>query len=148
MSTFEDRAEIRELIERFHDALNHRNFDAIGALFADDGVWEVAEPFSIRFEGRANLVGGIAESVGRLEFLFQSCAPIVVELDTATTARARTSMQEFGRLEDGSPMRVVGTYFDALRKERGTWRFSHRVFRARYADAAPLSGRLFDGAAR
>jgi ketosteroid isomerase-like protein len=146
MSHVEDRLAIRELVERFHDAVNHRDFATLGLLFTDDAVWEVAPPFDRRFAGPANIVAGVSESVGRLEFLVQSCSPIVVELQDAAHATARTSMQEFGRFRDGTSMRVAGTYFDAFRKADGTWRFSHRIFRARYAEDTPLAGRIFEDA--
>ncbi|NBD12360.1 nuclear transport factor 2 family protein [Corallococcus silvisoli] len=135
---------VREVIERFHDAVNHRDFAVIEALFASEGVWEVAPPFEHRIEGATNIAAGVAESVGKLEFLVQTCSPIVVDLTDATHASARTSMQELGRFKGGGSMRVAGTYFDTLRKDGGVWRFTHRVFRPRYADAPPLTGQFFD----
>lgn len=143
-SALEDRLQIRELVERFHDAVNHRDFAVLGSLFTDDGVWEVAPPFASRFEGPAAITAGITESVSRLEVLVQTCSPIAIDLVDASTATARTSMQELGRFEDGSTMRVAGTYFDSFRNVGGEWRFSRRVFRARYADAPPLDGRVFE----
>lgn len=144
MSQLEDRLRIREVIERFHDAVNQRDFASIGALFAADGVWEVAAPFDRRLEG-PGIAAGVAENVGRLEFLVQTCSPIVIELLDAANATARTSMQEWGRFKDGTSMRVAGTYFDTLRKDGGAWRFVHRVFHARYADDAVLTGQIFPG---
>jgi len=37
-------AEIRDLTARFSDAVNRRDPDASGDLFADDGAWEIGEP--------------------------------------------------------------------------------------------------------
>lgn len=37
-------AEIRELAARFSDAVNRRDPDAFGDLFADDDAWEIGEP--------------------------------------------------------------------------------------------------------
>ncbi len=79
MSDFKDRVEIQELIHRYHDAINHRDFTALEALFTEDAVWEVSA-FSLRYEGRANIVAGLSEGVRSLELLVQSCSPIVVEL--------------------------------------------------------------------
>ncbi|MFT4267129.1 MAG: nuclear transport factor 2 family protein [Xenophilus sp.] len=135
----EDRLQIRELIERFHDAVNHGEPERLGLLFAPDAIWEVAPPFQHRFEGPENIVAGISETVGKLDFLFQTCSPIVIDLQ-GNVATARTSMQEFGRFKDGGAMRVAGTYFDAFQKKAGVWRFTRRTFRARYADDAPLPG--------
>ncbi|MFB1484920.1 nuclear transport factor 2 family protein [Corallococcus sp. RDP092CA] len=135
---------VREVIERFHDAVNHRDFAAIEPLFAADGVWVVAPPFDRHIEGAANIASGVAESVGKLELLIQTCSPIIVDLTDETHATVRTSMQEVGRFKGGGSMRVAGTYFDTLHKDGGVWRFTHRVFRPRYADAPPLTGQLFD----
>src|SRR5258708_38919278 len=41
-------AEIRDLAARFSDAVNRRDPDAFGDLLADDGVWEIGEPFPSR----------------------------------------------------------------------------------------------------
>jgi len=49
-------AEIRGLAARFSDAVNRRDFDAFGDLFADDGIWEIGEPFPRRAAGRQNVV--------------------------------------------------------------------------------------------
>lgn len=144
LTAFVDRGEIRELIERAHDAVNHRDFEALGALYTEDGVWEVAPPFNRHFIGPRDISAGIAESVGRLEVLVQSCSSIVIDLQDATHATARTSMAEFGRFRDGKSMNVAGTYFETLRKVDGKWRFAHRVFRVRYADDLPVPGQVFE----
>lgn len=141
MTDVADRVEIRDLVERFHDAVNHRDFHVVRGLFTVDAVWEVAPPFDRRFVGPEAIEAGIGESVGRLEFLVQTCSPSVVDIQ-GDEARGRTSMQEFGRFRDGASMRVAGTYFDTFRKVDGRWRFSHRIFRARYADDTALGGRL------
>jgi hypothetical protein len=45
-------AEIRDLAARFSDAVNRRDFDAFGDLFAGDGIWETGSP------SRAGRLGG------------------------------------------------------------------------------------------
>ncbi|NRD43550.1 nuclear transport factor 2 family protein [Corallococcus exiguus] len=139
-----DTSEIRETIERFHDAVNQRNPQAIGGLFTADGVWEVAPPFEHRFIGPEAIAAGLAGTIGRTVVLVQTCAPIVIERIDARYAKARTSMQEWGRFEDGSSMRVAGTYFDELvNTGDGRWRFTHRCFVAHYADTEPVPGTVF-----
>jgi ketosteroid isomerase-like protein len=48
-------AEIRDLAARFSDAVNRRDPDAFGDLFADDGIREIGEPFPSRAAGRQNV---------------------------------------------------------------------------------------------
>lgn len=138
------RVDIRDLIERFHDAVNHRDYGVFAGLFAEDAVWEVAPPFELRYEGKAAITEGVTGSVEKLEFLIQSCSAIAIRIEDGTNASARTSMQEFGRFRDGNSMRVAGTYFDRFRKdEQGRWHFVHRLFRAQYAENTPLTGHVF-----
>ncbi|RKI01219.1 hypothetical protein D7Y04_11750 [Corallococcus sp. AB038B] len=69
---------------------------------------------------------------------------IQIERIDARHAKARTSMQEWGRFEDGSSMRVAGTYFNELvNTGDGRWRFTHRRFVAHYADTEPVPGTVF-----
>jgi ketosteroid isomerase-like protein len=37
-------ADIRDLTARFSDAVNRRDFNAFGDLFADDDAWEIGNP--------------------------------------------------------------------------------------------------------
>ncbi len=136
----EDKSTIREVIERYHDGVNRRRPNDIAALFTAGGVWEVAPPFDRRLVGRDAIEEGLTGTIGATEVLVQSIGPVVVELVDARHAVARTSMQEFGRLRDGTSMHVAGTYFDALEKN-GTWRFTHRRFVASYADDLPVPGK-------
>ena len=59
MSDTEDRLAIRELIERYSDALNRRDFAVLAGLFTPDARWSADPPFDIAFEGEA-----IAPSIG------------------------------------------------------------------------------------
>ena len=45
-------ADIRDLTARFSDAVNRCDPDAFGDLFADDGAWEIGEPFPSGAAGR------------------------------------------------------------------------------------------------
>jgi len=46
-----DRYAIRELLDRFSDAVNHRDWRAVMALFAKDIVWERLPPTPWKLEG-------------------------------------------------------------------------------------------------
>jgi uncharacterized protein (TIGR02246 family) len=62
-------AEIRDLAARFSDAVNRRDPDAFGDLFADDGVWAIGEPFPSRAAGRQNVTTMFKNLGGALGFL-------------------------------------------------------------------------------
>ncbi|MBU8900687.1 nuclear transport factor 2 family protein [Corallococcus sp. M34] len=140
---------VRETIERFHDAVNRRDAARCAELFGAQGVWEVAPPFEHRFEGRAAIEKGITGTLGATVFLVQSTGPIVVDLVSEKRAKARTSLQEFGRFVDGASMRATGTYYDELeRQDDGTWRFLHRRFEVSYHEDSPLPGVVLHPAER
>ena len=56
-------ADICDLTARFSDAVNRRDFNAFGDLFADNGAWEIGEPFPSRAAGRQRADGYRAESL-------------------------------------------------------------------------------------
>jgi uncharacterized protein (TIGR02246 family) len=60
IALLEDREEIRDLIERYAEAADHRNDpELMYALFAEDAVWEA--PGFGRFEGRPAILNGLSE---------------------------------------------------------------------------------------
>lgn len=140
------RLEIRELIDRYNDAINHRNWTNLRALFAADAVWEVAPPIDLKFQTADKIAAGIEWSVGRLEFLVQTSSAVVIELHTPQRASARSTLIELGRPKPGGPpgMRAAGTYYDELTREGGTWRFKHRMLRVRYMDEVANPGQVFE----
>ncbi|APR82241.1 Hypothetical protein A7982_07590 [Minicystis rosea] len=135
-----DHVAIREIVARFHDAVNHRELAGIGDLFTEDAVWEVLSPYDFRLEGRAAIATGIPASVGRTEVLEQTVSTTIVHVESPERAVARSTLSEVGRFPDGRGMFVTGTYFDHLVKRDGVWRFARRTFHPRFADDRSLSG--------
>ncbi len=62
-------ADIRDLTARFSDAVNRRDFNAFGDLFADNGAWEIGEPFPSRGRRSAERHNDVQEPMGTLGFL-------------------------------------------------------------------------------
>ena len=145
---FFDRLAIRDLIDRYNDAVNHRDWAALRETFTEDAIWEVAAPVNLRFQGAGEIAGGIRGSVGRQEFLVQSSSAIVIEQTTSELASARSTMIEMGRPKEGGPgMHAAGTYYDELAKVNGKWRFKHRIFRVRYMDEIAVPGKIYENVA-
>jgi ketosteroid isomerase-like protein len=140
-----DRLAIRELIDRFSDAVNQRDFRHLQELFASDAVWEVTPPIGLRFEGAAKIADGIEWSISRQQVLVQISSGIVIELKSPQCATARSTVVEFGRpKETGVGMHSAGTYCDELAREHGEWRFQRRTLRVRYVDEVALPGQIFE----
>jgi len=134
-----DRLAIREVIERYTDALNRRDFAAMAALFTDDAGWSVDAPFNLRFEGAA-IATSIAAMIGRHAFLLQMTHAIVVDVE-GDHAVAHTTIHEVAQAADGaSGLNSFGLYHDRLVRTAEGWRFVERRFAPFYLDTAPLPG--------
>ena len=142
-----DRLAIRELIDRYNDAVNHRNWKELRELFAHDAVWEVAPPIGLHFQGSQQIADGIEWSLGRHEVLVQSSSAIVIEVQSPEQATARSTLVEFGPpKETGVGLHAAGTYYDELARENGTWRFKRRTLRVRYMDEVSIPRDVYETA--
>lgn len=131
---------VKELIDRYSDAVTRRDFECVASLFGDDAVWEAGAPFNLRLEGAA-IAQGLAAALAPFELLLQAAINSVIEVDGGL-ARARTMIYEMGRQAAGSFVQF-GIYEDVVEQSAGGWRFSLRRFHPLYRDAAPLAGAAF-----
>jgi uncharacterized protein (TIGR02246 family) len=137
-------AEIRDLAARFSDAVNRRDPDAFGDLFADDGVWEIGEPFASRAAGRQNVTTMFKNLWAPWDFFFQMTHSGVIDVAAdRQTATARWEIQEIARTPDGSQSYDnVAMYYDRLvRTPDGSWRFAERRYHYVWVSSADLGGR-------
>jgi ketosteroid isomerase-like protein len=140
-----DRLALRELVDRYHAAINQRDFAMLADVFAPDAVWEALAPVNLHFERRDPILAGLRQSVGRQEVLVQTCSGVVVTLRGATTASIHSTLMEFGRERDGGAgWEVVGFYDDEARKDEGTWRFTRRTLRVRYMGKREVAGEVLE----
>jgi uncharacterized protein (TIGR02246 family) len=137
-------AQIRDLAARFSDAVNRRDFDAFGDLFADGGIWEIGEPFPSRAAGRQNVATMLRNLRAPWDFFFQMTHTGVIDLaPDRQTATARWEIQEIARTPDGSQSYDnVAMYYDRLvRTHDGSWRFAERRYQYIWLSSADLVGR-------
>jgi uncharacterized protein (TIGR02246 family) len=143
MSTaFEDRFAIRELVDRYSDAVNERDWPAFESCFTEDGVWDVGAPFSFVLEGRALIVQIASEKISEQQYVIQTPHAVVIKLN-GDTATVRATMQECMRAPDGSGMQMFGTYYDDLVRTADGWRFKLRRFRTAIFEAKAPAGDFF-----
>jgi hypothetical protein len=139
-----DRLAIRELIDRYADAITRADWDQHAAVFAEDATWEVAAPFNFHVVGRANIREFVSDMSMPMDFLVQPNGSTVVHGLSETRASATTSVQELGRGPNGC-LTNFGIYYDTLEKRAGRWQFTRRKFQPLYfspnkhAGAAPIS---------
>ena len=87
-------ADIRGLAARFSDAVNRRDPDAFGDLFADDGAWEIGEPFPSRAAGRQDVTTMFKNLWAPWDFFFQMTHSGVIDVAAdRQTATARWEVQ-------------------------------------------------------
>ena len=137
-------AEIRDLAARFSDANNRGDSDAVSNLFANDGVWEIGEPYPRRAAGRENIAAMRTALAEPWDFFFQMTHTGVIDVALDhQTARARWEMQEVARSPDGSlSYDNLAMYYDRLvRTTDGSWRFAQRQYHYIWLSSADLVGR-------
>lgn len=138
-----ERFRVHELIGRYVDALNHRDWDSYADCWTEDCIFEmqvaqseapvsdkmttIQKPVGVRTEGRA----GILELVGtynRYPWLFQIPTGLVVELEGERSARLRHILQV-----SSNAIYLIGICYDrAAKGDDGTWRLAHRDYRPSY----------------
>ena len=119
---------LRDLVNRYADAVCRQDSSGVAALFAADGVWQV---------------GGYGEPAGHekiaafLDGLLASWATIVhallsgrIHLDPVDHDRAtgRWYISEFGQRTDGTEVFFAGVYHDEYVRDGGLWRFARRRY--------------------
>jgi uncharacterized protein (TIGR02246 family) len=124
----EDREEIRALLIEYARALDKRDFETYGKLFARDGQWKGSFGVTSTPEGiQASMektFGELDLSIYENSFHIVSNDVITVDGDTAT-AFSRWTWVVAGA--DGKPTpRRAGHYVDTLTREDGKWKFRSR----------------------
>ena len=144
-----DRLLIRELVDRYNDIINHREWTALTSLFTPDAVWEMEGTTALRFEGAPKIAGAIRWNVSRQAALVQIGSGVVIEPSGLDRASVRSSVLEFARAREDEPgIHTAGTFQDQVIKQLdGVWRFAHRVFRVRYTESLPGQGEIHENRA-
>lgn len=142
-----DHLAIRDLLDRYTDALNRRDWNTLQTLFCADGVWDAGGPEmgpqAFRFAGAAQCAQGIAALVAPAELCVQSNHAVVIEVRGAE-ASARSTINELVLMPAAPGMMTVwGMYHDTLRREAdGEWRFRERCFRFSWVDTGGAKGQV------
>ena len=119
---------VRDLVQRYADAICRQDAGAVADLFTPDGEWTVSG------DGRPT---GRAEITAFLDGLLESWATIVhallsgrVHLDPTDPDRAtgRWYISEFGQQANGTEVFFAGVYHDAYVRDAGIWRFARRRY--------------------
>lgn len=138
-------SEIRELAARFSDAVTRNDAKAFRALWTENGVWEIREPYPASAEGPAAIVSLLQKLIEPWAFFVQLTHSGVVEFESQSTAVARWIMSEVARSPDGKlNYDNLAMYEDhVVCGSDSIWRFSKRTYNYIWLSESPLVGRSF-----
>jgi hypothetical protein len=127
---------IRQLVERYADAVCQRNAEQWGSTWAPDAVWDLG---ARKAEGRENIVQLWLGAMG----VYQSALQVVndgevLEVD-GDRAKARWYITEYLHPADG-PRIGIGVYFDDYVRIDGQWHFAQRKYNIMYSGKTDLTG--------
>ncbi|MCY4200193.1 MAG: nuclear transport factor 2 family protein [Gammaproteobacteria bacterium] len=133
----EEYVAIRELCERYVDAVNRRDAADWSATWAPDAVWDLGRgPVS----GRENIVAMWEAAMAGLSHVIMWVHSGVIESVEGDQASARWYHQETLDIADGSRMVGMGVYRDKLVRIDAKWHFSERRYHLLYLGPPDLSG--------
>jgi 3-phenylpropionate/cinnamic acid dioxygenase small subunit len=132
LQVLEDKEAIRQMLERYIEFNEARDYRAYSQLFASNGELKLRRGSAVGPENIFQLLqtsfGGPLPANSMLRNASHVLSNIVIEVngDTAT-ARSRWALLSPSK-EDGSP-RVAqsGFYTDKLVREKGEWKFLQRI---------------------
>lgn len=126
----EDEKAIREVIIRYGEYLDARDYASYASLFASDGVWTGG--FG-SFTGPAAIQEMLEKNLGKPELGFVNKSnfhlntTVVVDVH-GNTAKARSRYLFFTASPENRPtVALAGRYFDELVREKGEWKIKSRT---------------------
>jgi hypothetical protein len=120
--------EVQNHLNRYTCAVNRRDWQELGAVFSERGVWECAGPPDLKFDGREAIVGGLRRSITNAKMLVQLNSPACIQIEGQHVS-ARSTMHEVADFpSQGSRCEVFGMYEDSLTNKNGVWLFESRRF--------------------
>lgn len=133
--TVEDYTALRQLAERYADAVNRFDAAAWGATWAPDGEWTTRETRM----GREAIVADWTRIMSGIPNVYMHVYSGVIDDVTGDEATGRWYMGEFLNRAEGRTMNSL-CYFDTYRRIDGRWHIQTRRLEALYRGPADLSG--------
>jgi hypothetical protein len=146
-----ERFRVSELIGRYVDALNHRDWDRYADCWTEDCIFmmtianddapasdkmtTIARPISVRTDGREGILG-LVRNYNNYPWLFQLPIGVVVELEGDGHARIRHVL----RVESHALLLIGHCYDRAVKCTDGRWRLAHRDYMPSYWEAREAPG--------
>lgn len=131
---------IQRLVNRYSDAVVHRNGEQWGSCWADDAVWDLGGGRLV--EGKENILKLWYAAMGGMTAVVQHThnGDAFHEGSERGAAVGRWAISERFLTADGHRGVLLAHYDDAYRKVDGTWLFTRRFLQVHYRGAPDLSG--------
>lgn len=146
-----ERFRVFELLNRYVDALNHRDWATYKELWIEDSslsmIYEnetsapvdkmttTQTPVNVRVTGRDQIMQ-LVERYNNYPWLVQLPHGIVVELEGPDTAKSRHTLCVYSHA-----LTLIGMCYDRFVKDaQGCWKLAHRDLRPTYFESAQAPG--------
>ncbi len=133
--TVEDYTALRQLAERYVDAVNRFDAEAWGDTWTPDGEWTTRTTR----KGREEVVADWTRIMASIPNVYMHVYSGVIDDVTGDTASGRWYMGEFLNREEGRTMNSL-CYFDTYTRIDGQWYIQTRRLEALYRGPADLNG--------
>ena len=140
LARLEAESAIRRLVGRYCDAVNRRDADAAGLLFAPDCRITIADgPERV---GRELQIEGMRQTFAAFAFLRQQCDAAIIDVDAdAQRARARLSVFEAAQRKGEERISLIfGFYEDEYARLAEGWRFWRRRYTLQFRSRLDMAG--------
>ena len=138
----DDHVAIAQVIQRYFDAVDEKQFDRFADVFAAEAVLRYSLDESTGPAASvAQMVARMRPFVGVFRFTQHLAGIPTIEIDgDRATARTNLRAVHVQQRRDGSRSvwRVFGVYRDRLARTPAGWRIAERVFRALHVDGELL----------
>ncbi len=137
LARLEAESAIRRLVARYCDAVNRRDADAAGQLFAADCRITIAGgPERL---GRELHTEGMRQTFAAFAFLRQQCDSGLIDV-AGDAATARLSVFEASQKHGDARLSLIfGFYEDGYVRRAGGWRFQARCYTMQYRCLADVA---------
>lgn len=144
LSRLSDEIEIQRLGSAYSHACMRLDGKSASMTYAHDGV--LSAFYKADFVGREAIADALVATLGRLQFLTQSCSAGVIEVAGDRATAVWTVAEFYAAQGDDAPSCCFGSYEDALIRTSEGWRFARRRFLPFYRGGLD-GGKMFGPAA-
>lgn len=146
-----DEWAIHNLLNRYTDAVNQRDWRIYRDCWTENATWELHEPINVLKTGINNILLEARRAVESQELFVQMIHAAIVFDIHDETAKSRVTLNEIGKanpngqgaLPGVNGMFILAYYTNDLLKQNGVWKFKKRVYDVVYMDTTAPSGKVF-----